>query len=293
MHTPRLAKFRQVKVKLPTGKWIQFGFREQKVKKYLLPRHHVYYSVSAFVSPSRVYGYKSVPIILASDMVIDIDADQTKDVHRTVEETVEVLKSMGYKDLKIVYTGGRGFHIYVNDFRFDLSPDPYARLKSIISQRKSFSSLLSSHDLPLDYSVIEDPFRVVRLPGSYHGDTGELCRFVSLDEIYSCPIHPKKKKKKLLSLTLSISSKVPGTKDRHVVLLDYDTRFQDVYVDIFRLAHTYKIYNYAVFPTVHGAHVMFLEALPYKRVAKIMASARHDQSLTSMFLHTGRAYIPS
>ena len=82
----------------------------------------------------------------------------------TIENTCIL---MGFKKILKVYSGGRGFHVWILDDRaYNLLP----------SQRKFLCQRLKNQGIKLDEKVTLDPTHLKKMPMTVHATTGNIAR---------------------------------------------------------------------------------------------------------------------
>lgn len=157
----------------------------------------IYYSVSLWLNPSVVSynvfnkfkgGYNlAYNLFFDGDLIFDIDGEgktieeKIEDAKNKTLKNIEILKSLGYKNLRIVFTGGKGFRIDVLDYRFprekyNLLPNQvmwcyYFHKKQIVDEVRELGGKFC-------YDVSLDIKRVIRLIGSVNSSTGYVCSAV-------------------------------------------------------------------------------------------------------------------
>ena len=112
------------------------------------------------------------------------------------------------KDIRFVFSGGKGFHMidYGFSIRKAVGEKNYgSRIKNILEGEKARSGLMKGHafaamkisrnvkkrlikkirkkGILLDYEVTVDPRRIIRLPGSIHGKRGRVCRVITKEDL--------------------------------------------------------------------------------------------------------------
>ena len=242
---------------------------------------HIYYSLTRWLDPTTVHGRNSSAIPIWSDMVIDIDADRISDAAKTTKELYEYLsREYGYTDMRILFTGNKGFHMYVPYFEYPCYPEDYKeRGKMFERTKKEFFDALHAEGFDIDTSLW-DLYRVVRVPGTLNASTMTPAYWVSPSDLHKVP-QPVKvlpdKPESAYSSTILISSHVIGTPDRHVVFLDYDhSNYRDILDEVLSLQERFKLNDAVVLKTTKGYNVWFFDALPFKRVARIKRNSTED-----------------
>ena len=125
--------------------------------------------------------------MLSSPLYFDIDSDLTP--QKTFESALELTKKLIFvlrnemcrEPDWIVFSGRRGFHVYYWDW--DDIPKRFLPADSrIITFKKSRDKILSQlqdKGIIVDRPVTSDPWRVMRVPGTLHGETGLIAKIVT------------------------------------------------------------------------------------------------------------------
>lgn len=180
-------------------------FRFQSLKascRRLLPRH-VYMSVLEWLLPERVStkpkANNAYPV--GGEYVVDIDhyLNYQPHSHRTTEDgvcigclenarelTLEVLEAVNenHSQIKVVFSGRRGFHVHVHDFetsdwtRYDeknpIKSHEVARFRYTSQLEKKVPKAFTGAHFILSC----DPMRVITMPESLNGATGLVCAYL-------------------------------------------------------------------------------------------------------------------
>lgn len=159
--------------------WRHLAFSNvNKLRTFLIEKRpdHVYFSTAKYDSP----GEKDMTIKrqgwLGSDLIFDIDNDHLEiptlgEAAFHLLQLNEILKKkFGLKDLTMVFSGSRGYHIHVRDECIqDLNGNERGQIVEYIDQ----------FGIGVDVPVTCDTARLIRLPGSIHGKTGMECRIIT------------------------------------------------------------------------------------------------------------------
>jgi len=159
---------------------------------------HVYFTTSRWLDPQRlgpreIRGRKAgYPIahnvFLGQELYFDIDspgdlAAAKEDAHALLR----FLRSEGLEDLRVVYSGSKGFHVHAYDFesRFAvaLPEDPRDREAAAQVARADLVDRIVKAGIGIDVEITMDPRRILRLPGTVHGKTFNICEFVAPAEL--------------------------------------------------------------------------------------------------------------
>lgn len=123
--------------------------------------------------------------MLTSPLYFDIDTRSSDSTMResmiTVQRLIETIQKFNYRlpDM-VVFSGRSGFHVYYWDW--DDIPREYGhasgRITAFRNSRNGIVNALRLKGITVDPSVTSDPWRVLRLPGSLHWETGLIARIV-------------------------------------------------------------------------------------------------------------------
>jgi DNA primase catalytic subunit len=152
---------------------------------------HVYYTSSLWLNPTTLgcknyrknkkAGFQwAYNIFLGQDLVFDIDEDDLNKAKREAIKLINFLKSKGYKDLKIVYSGNRGFHVYVYDWKPCINePNPKRREEEYFNAKIDLINEINNNDIAnIDTYTTLDTRRIIRLPNTVHCKSYNICQFV-------------------------------------------------------------------------------------------------------------------
>jgi len=153
---------------------------------------HAYFTTSTWLDPQHLGprelhgpGYpRAYNIYLSSELYLDLDLPgQFRRARREVAGVLSHLRQRwGFRDLGIVYSGSKGFHVHVRDFdlrRFAEVPlDPREREAEAQEAKRPIVEDVLQQGFAIDVDTSLDTRRILRLPGTVHGSTGNLCEFV-------------------------------------------------------------------------------------------------------------------
>ncbi len=154
---------------------------------------HVYFTTSRWLDPQRLgprdlkgrrAGYPIAHnILLGQELYFDIDAPG--DLDGAKEDAAALLAFLhreGLRDLRLVYSGNKGFHVHAYDFEARFLPrlpeDPREREAAAQSARAGLVTRIVEAGIGIDVEITMDPRRILRLPGTVHGKTFNRCEFV-------------------------------------------------------------------------------------------------------------------
>jgi DNA primase catalytic subunit len=154
---------------------------------------HVYFTTSRWLDPQRLgprdlrgrkAGYPIAHnILLGQELYFDIDAPGDLDAAKEdASALLQFLREEGLDDLRLVYSGNKGFHVHAYDFERKFLPrlpeDPRKREAAVQGARVDLVTRIVNEGIGIDVDVTMDPRRILRLPGSVHGRTFNICEFV-------------------------------------------------------------------------------------------------------------------
>jgi len=165
--------------------------------------HHVYFTTSTWLDPQRLGprdfarakrpGYPVAHNVFLDQGLyfdIDVEGDLATAAHHLVVLRDLLASRWGFQRFTAVYSGSKGFHLHVVDFRIrdfvdEVPADPRARedLHPVVKAR--FTQAALEEGIAVDAGVTLDPRRILRLPGSVHGKTLNLCEAVDLQRVES------------------------------------------------------------------------------------------------------------
>ena len=191
---------------LPTyPQWTHFrifmGDRAKKIKNMIysadhllfeLQRYnpgHVFYTPSKFMDPTKI-GRKTSKVsqnlfLFADTFIIDIDREgDLTAAKEDTEHLLEYLQKMGWTQDYVCFSGSKGFHISLPFGFRSKSPDPVQReLDTQKIKTTLVAQLKQDTGIVMDTIVSWDTRRIVRLPGTIHGKTGNLVEIVTPQEV--------------------------------------------------------------------------------------------------------------
>ena len=161
---------------------------------------HVYFTTSRWLDPQRLgprelrgrkAGYPIAHnVFLGQELYFDIDAPgDLAAAKRHARSLLDLLRGEGLQDLRLVYSGNKGFHVHAYDFekRFgpDLPEDPRKREAAAQAARTDLVTRIVNAGIGIDVDITMDPRRILRLPGTVHGKTFNICEFLDPDRLES------------------------------------------------------------------------------------------------------------
>ncbi|NHJ86971.1 MAG: hypothetical protein FK734_16025 [Asgard group archaeon] len=162
----------------------------------------VYYTTSCWLDPQnlgpRSFKKKSKPgyelasnVFLYSELYFDIDAPGNFSLaKKEVKRLVGFLKQeYGFKEIAIIFSGGKGFHVYVYDFYLrdfvdEIFADPRMREgQTQDAKLEIVNKIIHQENILIDAPITLDTRRIIRLPYTIHSGSKCLCEFVDYSEI--------------------------------------------------------------------------------------------------------------
>ena len=149
---------------------------EEDLRRHLIDRVplHAYYAVPYYTDPGN-------PLMkekgwTGADLIFDLDGDYLpaempfeEKLWHVKEEARQLLAllfdtfAVPKRDIKIVFSGGRGYHIHVFS-------EKYRQWTQ--KERREICDYVVAQGIHIDAPVTYDTARLIRLPGSIHGGTG-------------------------------------------------------------------------------------------------------------------------
>lgn len=249
-------------------------------------------------------------LMLNQRVVFDIDADvlsldHLDNTRLTTIKVLEYMDSMERYELEhITFTGLKGFCPSYYDHGLELPAHPRHRIGYIEERRKRFIA-----DLPEDIKIdpcVYDATRIVKLPGSLH-TSGLVCTLITrkqlnqpieslINSIHSInnirpvrlyqkpmivPVEPKTEASAESSGLISpskyylasyITNKVPGIKDRYVLILSY-SKIQNYEGHIRFLQRKFEIGPVFLFDLDNKIYAISLRTFQAGRLKKIVSNS--------------------
>ena len=157
------------------------------------PRN-VFFSPLKWLDPINVRRKKDQDVadyMLSSPLFFDVDRNLLpKHTLAAARENAQKLVDYINEEYErnpgwIVFSGSEGFHIYY--WKWDKIPEQHAspqkRIDVFVKSRKQILTKLRENDVIVDSSITADPWRILRVPGTLHGDTYMIAKlFDRLDD---------------------------------------------------------------------------------------------------------------
>ncbi len=165
--------------------------------------HHVYFTTSTWLDPQRLGprdfkrakrgGYQVAHNVFLDQGLyfdIDVEGDLATAAHHLVVLRDLVASRWGFSKFRAVYSGSKGFHLYVEDFRLrdfvdQVPARPSEREDMHPVVKSQFTQAALEEGIAVDAGVTLDPRRILRVPGTVHGKTLNICEVVDLARVES------------------------------------------------------------------------------------------------------------
>jgi hypothetical protein len=186
------------------GKWVKLNQHRpvhvQRMRKALqkyVPRH-AYMSITDYLFPERVgRKYKAkYAVPMGGEFVVDVDSRLRSRSHgHFIDPRLEVCAgcleiskhlaleicdhiAANYRNVQIVFSGRRGFHLHVLDFEYRDWAKPNAKypLKTMSNARYKYAVKVLPHDWDRHHFIVSvDPLRLITIPNTLNYETGLIC----------------------------------------------------------------------------------------------------------------------
>lgn len=153
----------------------------------IIPKN-AYFTPTKWLDPIHVRKTKKeMNVMLSSVLYFDIDLSllQPPTFLQAKWNTQELIKTINAKygrnpDL-VIFSGRQGFHVYYWDWntRKIIDLHPLNRVKEFIAERKRILNELSERGVIVDSQITLDPYRIMKIPGTLHGETGLVAKPIS------------------------------------------------------------------------------------------------------------------
>lgn len=186
---PNQIHFTHFRVFTPTPRKIQHILHTPRDVRDMLSATspmHAFYVTSYFLQPDKLgkRGNDGAIFLYSDEFVIDIDREELQEAKESTLKILEVLKFLQIPIRYIVYSGRKGFHIHCSMEKTSHSEmETISIKKAMISRIYSSSEILFRERIAIDEPVSWDTRRLIRIPGSIHGKTGNLVEVIREDEI--------------------------------------------------------------------------------------------------------------
>ena len=198
--------FRLEDIILPDTKFRHFRFqlfsketRFRRLRDILLTRKSLY-NIIVRLAPKNAYftpvkwlnpiyvgkTKKELDVMLSSPLYFDIDMDKLQtptfsEAKRTANELVKFIwVEYNRTPDRVVFSGHQGFHIYYWDWDSTriLKLAPSERILSFRRNRKKIVDKLAKRGIIVDDQITFDPYRILKIPNTLHGDTGLVAKSI-------------------------------------------------------------------------------------------------------------------
>ena len=186
---PHECKFRHFRVELFSNRRRRFErikdvfYDQDALKKRLIkiiPKN-AYFTPVKWLNPIYVGKKKGeTDIMLSSPLYFDIDYKHLdpptfENALITAKELCNYIKDeYGSMPDKVIFSGKQGFHVHHSkwDENEILKKSPEHRINDFIKERKKITEKLHKRNILIDPTVTPDPYRILKISHTLHGDTG-------------------------------------------------------------------------------------------------------------------------
>jgi DNA primase catalytic subunit len=164
--------------------------------------HHAYFTTSTWLDPQRLgprdlKKVKRAGFAVAHNVFLDqglyFDVDVPGDLADAARQLLRLRdflhEQWGFARYRAVFSGSKGFHLWVEDFNVrdfaTVEADPRRREEQHPSVKAQFTDAALRAGIVIDAAVTLDPRRVLRVPGTVHGKTLNLCEVVDFSRVES------------------------------------------------------------------------------------------------------------
>jgi len=150
----------------------------------LTPKN-AYYTPVKWLNPIYVgKTKKELDVMISSPLYFDIDMKKFQtptfsEAKKTANELIEFIRDEYNKDPdQVVFSGSQGFHIYYWDWDSArvLQLPPLERIVSFQRSRMKILEELVKRGIIVDDQITSDPYRIMKIPNTLHGDTGLVAK---------------------------------------------------------------------------------------------------------------------
>ncbi len=167
----------------------------QKLRAFLVEMapEHIYFSGAKYSYPDCNDMVLKKKGFLGADLLFDIDLDKLKvptlkEAKRQSLKLIRILhRNFGLEDLLWVFSGSRGYHVHCHDECIQQLRNPERHeiadyFQEFLPGRKhkDGTPLENPKHVQIDAPVTCDLARLMRLPGTIHGGSGQVCELLPL-----------------------------------------------------------------------------------------------------------------
>jgi len=203
---PDLARWHHFRFRTFNGEWITpvdkrirnaHILQKNVFHPRVFPPRDIFYSVLRWLDPKALGTSGVRNYCLGGPLVFDIDVKLPKNLpldesllneakYQAVQLMEKFRDEFSLTDFKCVFTGRKGFHVYIYDYETLFLEEWNCSLEMREEfekrKRKEIVLFLQNHGIKFDYNVTLDTKRIIRLPGTLHGETGLLCKHIGKTE---------------------------------------------------------------------------------------------------------------
>jgi len=192
---PQYLKFYHFRKQLFNGYWIKAKkkiLNKRNIQSFIVkkfPAKNVYYSLSKWLNPEKMGRKSNLIKCLGTNLVFDFDIiNDIFDINQFESGKEEVLRlkkylknNFGFSKFAYLWTGYKGFHLYVLDYdnsefyfkNIENSNNEIEDINNVeILNREFINKIIQEENFPIDFNVLLDLKRIIRLPNTLHGSTG-------------------------------------------------------------------------------------------------------------------------
>ncbi len=154
---------------------------------------HAFYSTSYFLNPTKVgrKGSDGAIFLFSDEFVVDVDRENLEEAKEDTLKLIEAIREINLTIKYVVFSGHKGFHIHCKMPSLSNIEDATLSMKkSLVDKLNAKTEELFGHVIPIDEAVSYDTRRIMRIPGTIHGETGNIVEKVDPQKIKS--YHPVK-----------------------------------------------------------------------------------------------------
>ena len=150
----------------------------------LTPKN-AYYTPVKWLNPIYVgKTKKELDVMLSSPLYFDIDTKKLQtptfsEAKKTANELIEFIRDEYNKGPdQVVFSGSQGFHVHYWDWDSAriLQLSPSERILSFRRSRMEILEELAKRGIIVDDQITFDPYRIMKIPNTLHGETGLVAK---------------------------------------------------------------------------------------------------------------------
>jgi len=178
-----------------TGKKVKDQIRNKEALRKWLVRYApkaVYCTTSTWMNPAKIgkreeYSKSQYRIgdnlMIGHDLIFDIDNKDLETSRKITLQLIDFMEPLGYKVKEIIFSGGKGFHVWFDDPEKISIADPREREYFYMAHRKEILAKVVNAGIKVDPVVTANTRCIVRVPGTVHWKTGFVACYCKREEI--------------------------------------------------------------------------------------------------------------